>query len=259
MAETTTSHFGWTMPDPGASANTWGATLNATTQKIDQQVYADQQAAVQSGAPVGSGALWFAATPPANWLICDGSSLDTTTYAALFAVIGTKYGSADASHFNLPNLLEAFPLGAGATHALAATGGEATHLLTTTEIPAHTHPITDHTHTHTVNQTPHGHGDPGHTHGVNDPGHAHGGVLRPTGANTHGAAGVQDSAVSNTDVAGTGVSIQAAATGIQPNTANVSLAVAATGITATNANTGGGAAHNNLPPFLAISFIIRYK
>ena len=109
MAETTTSHYGWTMPDPGASANTWGGTLNATTQKIDQQVYDNQQATVQSGVPVGSGALWFAATPPTNWLICDGSSLDTTTYATLFAVIGTKYGSADASHFNLPNLRETLP------------------------------------------------------------------------------------------------------------------------------------------------------
>ena len=29
MAETTTANNGWTMPDPGASANTWGATLNA--------------------------------------------------------------------------------------------------------------------------------------------------------------------------------------------------------------------------------------
>ena len=47
VAETTTANFGWTMPDPGASANTWGATLNATTQKVDAQVFANQQAGVR--------------------------------------------------------------------------------------------------------------------------------------------------------------------------------------------------------------------
>jgi microcystin-dependent protein len=247
------------MPDPGASANTWGATLNATTQKIDQQVYDDQQAAVQSGAPVGSGALWFAATPPANWLICDGSSLDTTTYAALFAVIGTKYGSADASHFNLPNLLEAFPLGAGATHALAATGGEATHLLTTAEIPAHTHPASQAAHTHTATQAAHTHPDPGHTHGITDPGHAHAGIYVPGGAGGwfYAFAG-QVLQAGLTAAAAVGISINGAVTNLQAAQPAIAV-VAQTPAVTVSANTGGGAAHNNLPPFLAINFIIKYQ
>lgn len=41
--------------------------------------------------------------PPAGWLECDGSSLSRTTYAALFARIGTLHGTVDGSHFNLPN------------------------------------------------------------------------------------------------------------------------------------------------------------
>lgn len=44
-------------------------------------------------------------TPPDGWLFCDGSAISRTTYAELFAVIGTTYGSGDGSTtFNLPNI-----------------------------------------------------------------------------------------------------------------------------------------------------------
>ena len=43
-------------------------------------------------------------TAPDGWLICDGSAVSRTTYAALFAIIGTTYGAGDGnSTFNLPN------------------------------------------------------------------------------------------------------------------------------------------------------------
>lgn len=43
-------------------------------------------------------------TAPDGWLICDGSAVSRTTYADLFAVIGTTYGAGDGnSTFNLPN------------------------------------------------------------------------------------------------------------------------------------------------------------
>ena len=43
-------------------------------------------------------------TAPDGWLICDGSAVSRTTYADLFAVIGTTYGTGDGnSTFNLPN------------------------------------------------------------------------------------------------------------------------------------------------------------
>ena len=40
---TTTVNYTWKMPDPGGSANTWGDTLNGTTQAIDAQVFTNQQ------------------------------------------------------------------------------------------------------------------------------------------------------------------------------------------------------------------------
>lgn len=48
----------------------------------------------------------FAGSPiPSGFLVCDGSAVSRTTYTALFAVIGTKYGDGDGSTtFNIPNL-----------------------------------------------------------------------------------------------------------------------------------------------------------
>lgn len=46
---------------------------------------------------------------PEGWLQCNGAAVSRTTYAALFAVIGTKYGSGNGSTtFNLPNLHHKF-------------------------------------------------------------------------------------------------------------------------------------------------------
>jgi microcystin-dependent protein len=52
----------------------------------------------------GTLAYWPAQTPPAGWLERDGSAISRTTYAALFAVIGTTYGAGDGTTtFNLPD------------------------------------------------------------------------------------------------------------------------------------------------------------
>jgi microcystin-dependent protein len=55
--------------------------------------------------PTGAVVAFAGAAAPVGYLICDGSSqLRAGALAALFAVIGTTYGSADGSHFNLPDL-----------------------------------------------------------------------------------------------------------------------------------------------------------
>lgn len=55
--------------------------------------------------PSGSIMAFGSTTPPSGWLLCDGTAVSRTTYAALFAVIGTTYGAGDGSTtFNLPNL-----------------------------------------------------------------------------------------------------------------------------------------------------------
>jgi microcystin-dependent protein len=263
VAETTTANYGWTMPDPGASANTWGATLNATTQKIDAQVFVNQTAINASQAPIGSISMFGSITPPAGWLICDGSSLlQTGAYAALFAIIGTTFGSVDSTHFTLPDLRGVFPSGASASSLIGAKGGAATVTLDATMIPAHTHPITDHTHTHGVTPVAHAHTDAGHSHGLGADSHTHDSGWANTGSGgAPGATGVlpiPGSGYRPTLPAATGITIASGFANIQAANATVTLAAAATGITATNNNAGGGAAHPNLPPFLSIPFIIRY-
>ncbi|HGH6718284.1 TPA: phage tail protein [Neisseria meningitidis] len=63
---------------------------------------------------VPSGAvLYFAGrTAPAGWLKANGAAVSRTTYAALFAAIGTTYGAGDGSTtFNLPDLRGEFMRG----------------------------------------------------------------------------------------------------------------------------------------------------
>ena len=98
---------------------------------------------------------------PSGWLLCDGSSIDTTTYAALFAAIGYVYGGAGAN-FNLPDLVDYFIR--GQSTQTAATGGADSLTLTTAEMPSHTH---------TASTT-----DPGHTHSIKN--NAGGGSGTPT-------------------------------------------------------------------------------
>ncbi len=56
--------------------------------------------------------MYASASAPVGWLVCNGSAVSRTTYAALFAVIGTTFGIGDGSTtFNLPDMRGYFPRG----------------------------------------------------------------------------------------------------------------------------------------------------
>ena len=54
---------------------------------------------------VGEIAFFASSTPPSGWLKANGAAVSRTTYAALFAAIGTTFGAGDGrTTFNLPDL-----------------------------------------------------------------------------------------------------------------------------------------------------------
>lgn len=106
---------------------------------IDVTNYATISVEVDS-MPIGTISMFAGATAPTGYLLCQGQAVSRTTYANLFTVIGTTYGTGNGSTtFNLPNLQGRFALGKNSSHALASTGGAETVTLSTNEIPAHTH------------------------------------------------------------------------------------------------------------------------
>lgn len=60
---------------------------------------------IPAAIPAGSVISLGFSTVPSGWLECDGSALDRTVYADLFAAIGETFGSGDGSTtFNIPDL-----------------------------------------------------------------------------------------------------------------------------------------------------------
>lgn len=151
-------------------------------------------------APTGAMLMYGGSSAPSGWLIADGSAVSRTTYSKLFNAIGTAYGAGDGSTtFNLPNLAGRMPVGlysADSTmNALGKTGGESTHVLTSNEMPSHSHTSV-----------------------------SAGGYYAFGGASGNPAQG-----------AGYGTALNSLSTG----------------------SAGGGAAHNNMPPFSVVYFIIK--
>ena len=135
--------------------------LSASTE----QLKADWQEAL--GLDQTGMVCYFAqSTPPAGYLKRNGAAVSRTTYARLFAKIGTTYGAGDGSTtFNLPDGRGVFDRGLDDGRGLdpdrtLGSYQESANL-------AHVHSIIDPGHVHATT-------DPGHAHGVADPGHAHG-------------------------------------------------------------------------------------
>ena len=165
-----------TAPTAAAGTNT---TQLATTAFVTQN-------AVLTGALL----MWPTSSAPTGYLSCDGTAVSRTTYAALYAIIGTTFGSGDGSTtFNLPNYTNRMPYGT----TIGATGGSADAV------------VVSHTHTATVT-------DPGHAHGISYPNTISGGGGAPrvgTGTTDFSASAVTGISVSNstTGVSGTNANL----------------------------------------------------
>lgn len=185
------------------------AASGTNTTQLATTAFANAAAAVVS--PAGEIKMWPTATAPTGFLLCNGAAVSRTIYAALFAVIGTTFGSGDGTTtFTLPNLKNRFPIGAGDLYTLAATGGSKDAV------------VVSHTHTATVT----------------DPGHGH---YEKIGQSTGGGYVVWG-------IGGGGSLL---------STTNYKTSIETTGITVANSTEGVSGTDANLPPYLALYFIIK--
>lgn len=249
--------------------------------------------AVTAAGPSGVVAAFAGSAAPSGWLLCYGQAVSRTTYAALFAAIGTTYGAGDGSTtFNLPDLRgrSAFGLDnmggtdAGrqtAANTLGGTGGAET--MTSTMMPAHTHTI-DHAHGHSIavsgtgtvytgNITADHYHGAGHDHAATTSSwngdHAHSTNMADLGAASGGSfrKGYTAGGDATAGAGGHNHTTYTAYNGM--NTGWVSsnhqhdfnhghgVTGSVTSMTGASGSTGSGSAGGNMPPFMLLNYIIK--
>lgn len=205
--------------------NLGAGTRGSDAARIDQVLMAVPVATI---IPYAGGSL-----PTSDWMWASGQALSRTDYAALFAAIGTTYGSGNGSTtFNLPDLRDRTVVGVGNmggsdanrvsnfSTELGNVGGGDTHSLNYLENGPHSHSGTTSWNGDHVHDVWRGRAyDDG---GINDPGSNFGrgntpGSLTSTGMNSTG--GHNHTFQTNID--------------------------------------GNGQPHNNMQPFIALNYIIR--
>jgi microcystin-dependent protein len=207
---------------------------------------------------------------PSGWLLCDGSAVSRTTYARLFAHIGTTFGAGDGSTtFNLPPAAGRVLVNAGvigsATFTAGATGGEVNHTLTLAELAAHNHTGA----TGSENNV--------HTHGFTTGGasadHVHAGTTDPAGWHNHYSEAFQAGIVQAGSASGGSAGVGAGGgyslggtgnSGLHQHTfttggrsADHTHSGTTGGQTANHQHSipteGGNTGHNNLQPYLVVA------
>lgn len=244
-------------------------------------------AGIHYAMPAGAVVPFAGSSAPTGFLICDGSSLLRSSYADLFAAIGTTYGAADGSHFNIPDLRGRGVIGVGAnrwTFTFASTDvntgneqitvtaspefitGRKVQLTTTGTLPTGLSLATDYyiivvdsTHIQlasslanaiagtAINLTGQGSGTNTGTHT---------GTTRSLA--DHG--GEENHATKVTEMPSHAHSLDQVSSGGTDNNGNLSRAAnpgSTAGSNYVSNSTGGSAAHNNMQPFLALNHIIK--
>lgn len=198
---------------------------------------------------------WTAASvAPPGWLIADGSTFDTARYAALSAALG------GAS--TLPDMRDRFPMGAGATYALLATGGGTALSLSIANLPAHAHSIGGNTGSTTPGNTG---AEASHTHsgstGTESANHSHGPsnggqfVVSGSGASASISVGGASYAVASTTAVENASHTHSYTTGAGSSHSHSSAAHTHT-LPANTGSQGSGTSVGVLNPYIALTPLV---
>lgn len=196
--------------------------------------------------PVGVIAAYYGASAPTGWLLCNGASFSAGTYPDLAALLGGT---------TLPDLRQRFPMGkaaSGTGSTLGGTGGSKDAIAVT-----HNHP-----------QDPHNHIQDQHAHGLSGGNHKHAadtdygnrwGVSSGSAQNQGWVKGTANGGSPQLDTALTDIDLENI---LSPGGGGTALSVSNQtptnqGQTATNQAAGSSGTDANLPPWLAINYIIR--
>jgi len=124
----------------------------------------DTSTSIESGfIPIGAVIAMASDTVPSGYILCDGREVKKSDYIELYNVIGNKHGIASsADNFIIPNYQGYSLVGYKETDTLFNSldglhRGEKTHMLTSDEMPSHSHSIDKHSHDLKID-------DPGHYH-----------------------------------------------------------------------------------------------
>lgn len=218
-----------------------------------------------SGAQVGDLKHTARASASSGWALCYGQALSRTTYSALFAAIGTTFGSGDGvSTFNVPDLRGRTLVGLdnmGGTSAgrvsgvLGAVGTTLGGVGGDQYFQAHSHGVTDPGHTHT-----------GSTDAAGS--HTHTGTTASSGAHSHTVTGgsVLSVASSGAIIGAGGATLVSGSTDTQgshthtfttdaggSHSHNITMNSSTTGISIVSAGTGSS---QNLMPLSLVNIVI---
>jgi microcystin-dependent protein len=190
---------------------------DGATQQADLAQTLDTTIGVGGIAPVGAMFMWPVAAAPTGFLLMQGQQVAASTYPLLAALLGQDAGG----KVTIPDMRDVFPVGAGATMALGSNGGASSVALTVAQLPAHSH---------------------GGKTQLADRSLVHSHTLSTAGQGVSpGSGGGFNGTMSPNSGVGVGASDPASA----PDHQHV--------ITAE----GGGATHENRPPYRAVNFIMR--
>lgn len=170
--------------------------------------------------PVGTIVQFAGETAPSGWLMCDGSLIpESQIYDSLKAVISTKYGS--GTEFRVPNMQGTFPLGKDGTRNLGVTGGEETVTLDSMQMPSHRHTM----------------------------------VMSSEGTQV----GAYNTLVTSSNPAKYLTYLNVAPTGIASLFKQIPTIASRRPLgIETISSEGGSTAHNNMPPYVVVNYIIKY-